>query len=189
MLKLDVRLQLVREYFEGRLVRVVFVKDYEGLPTPGGVINARRGDEVELPRWQARMLKEMGYVDMRDDSIDIDEVNRVHFSEVTRSGASTLVSLREDFYYQVERFVARINEMLREKVIHMLLQDKDRVQQNVKAIADARFQKIVRLAMPPQDETFKDRMTPEEIIVYTAVAETANAWDRYIKRVIEGGED
>ncbi|MCE4602548.1 MAG: hypothetical protein F7B18_05120, partial [Desulfurococcales archaeon] len=44
------RLRLVKLDYEVRGVRVLFLKDHPDLPTPGGVVNARRGDEMTLPR-------------------------------------------------------------------------------------------------------------------------------------------
>ena len=184
--KLSLRLWLTERYFEWKPVRVLFVREYPGLPTPGGVVNAQKGDEMELPRWQAYMLKSQGYVDVKETLVDPDEVSRVHFSETIKSGAASITSLREDFYFGVKRLIAEYNRAIRESMASMLLREKETIQRSVLEIAERRYIKIVSLAQPPQDESHKDKMAPEELIIFSYLSSIANEWKDYIRRVVEG---
>jgi DNA replication factor GINS len=184
------RLDLVRMDYESRGVKALFLRDYKGLPTPGGVLNAKRGDEIELPRWQALLLASKGVVEVRDAGIDIDYVNMYHFREKKKIGANELSQLPQDFYMKAGELVERLDSLIRDNPSHMLFRDRDVVERNIIELAESRLVKLLRLAQSGSEE-FKERMTPEEALVYKVIRGTIESWRSYVEsltRARGGGE-
>lgn len=182
----DYRIELIREDYNLRRVRVVFLRDYPQLPTPGGIINVRRGDEVDLPRWQAKLLERAGVAEIREEDIGVDYVNMYHYREKRRPSADQISPLPQDFYQRVSRLVERLDSMIRETPSHMLIRDREVVEKNVLELSEARLVKIIRLIQAGGEE-YKGSMTPEEVLVFNSISGVIQAWRRYIKTLFRGG--
>jgi len=179
------RLRLVRLDYEFKRVRVIFLRDYRSLPTPTGFIDVRRGDEVELPRWQARLLRDLGFVEVRDGSVDLDYINVHHFKE-KRSSVGLLTQVPQDFYMRAFELVERLTRLVRESPSQAILRDREVAERNLLDLAEARLAKILKLSYSGGEE-FRDRMTPEERIVYNHVVEAIESWRSYVKSSVTGG--
>jgi len=189
-LDLSKRLKLVVYDYEYRGVRVVFLKDYPGLPTPSGIISVKKGDEIEIPRWQARILEREGAVEVLEDPIDAKKIMMYHYQEKKRSQATTLAELPQDFYLKVRDYIRRIDEAVREdprKVNYVLLRERENIERSLYDLAQTRLSKIVRLALSDGEE-FRGRMTPEERLVYNQVYGASRAWRDYIRSIFRGEE-
>ena len=182
---LQVKLRLIKAYFDMEYVKVVFIRDHPSLPTPGGIINARRGDEIELPRWQARLLENEGYVEVRDPEIDIDFISRVHYNEVKKQAANRLADVPPSFYRGVRELVEKIDRALLEKPSHMLVTDRESIERLVLQIAQRRLSKMVRLALTGSGGEVAGKLTPEEALVMKSLEETVNAWNRFVSSLFE----
>ncbi len=182
---LEVKLKLVKAHFDIEPVKVVFIRDYPGLPTPGGVINVSKGDELELPRWQAKLLESEGYVEVRERGVDIDYINYVHYHEVKKTAANRLVEVPPSFYRSVGELVEKIDRALLEKPSHMLVTDRENVERMVLQIAQRRLSKMVRLALTGGGGEVKDKLTPEEALVMSALEEIVSAWSRFVSSLLE----
>ncbi|MEB3860775.1 MAG: DNA replication complex GINS family protein [Desulfurococcales archaeon] len=180
------RLRLVRLDYMARGVRVLFLRDHPDLPTPGGVVNARRGDEMTLPRWQAKMLEAQGVVDIRDTTVDIDIINMYHFRERKSSAANKLSQLPQDFYMKAGELVERLDRLIREAPSSMLIRDREVLEKNLAELSEARLLKILRLAQTGGGEELRDRMTPEEQIIYDNVKRVVDSWRGYIRSLFPG---
>jgi len=181
------RLKMIMIDYELRLVKVVFLKNVRALPTPSGRIDVKRGDEVEIPRWQARILEQAGVAEIREKELDIDGINMYHYKEKRKTAPNQLSQLPQDFYLKARDLVARLNELIRENPSHMLLRDREIVEKNLVELAETRLAKIVRLALTGGEE-FRDRMTPEESMIYDEVSDIAKAWRKYIESIFYVGE-
>jgi len=179
------RFDLIKLDYEAKGVRVLFLKNYRGLPTSAGRVNARRGDELELPRWQARILEERGIVEVKDKKLDIDTVNTYHYREKRKTAANQLSPLPSDFYLKARELVEELNKLIKEKPSHMLLKDREILEKNLIELAETRLLKIVRLALTSSEE-FRERMTPEETLVYMNIHDTASTWRSYIEEIFRG---
>jgi len=179
------KLKLLKLDYNVRRVRVIFLRDYPKLPTPSGLIDARRGDEVELPRWQARILKDQGYVDFREQQVDIDYVNRYHFKERKSSGASQLIGIPQDFYFKAGELVGKLNIVIRENPSHALLRDREITEKNIIDIAEARLSKILRLVYS-ESRDIVEKVTPEEFALFNYMLNAVEQWRSYIKSIARG---
>ncbi|MEB3773884.1 MAG: DNA replication complex GINS family protein [Desulfurococcales archaeon] len=180
------KLELVELDYMVREVRVLFLKDYYELPTPSGVINARKGDEMNLPRWQARYLEELGVVDVRENGLTLDVVNMYHFRERRTSAANKLSQLPQDFYRKASELVEKLNKLIRESPSHMLLRDREVLEKNLIELGEARMMKLIRLAQTGGGEELRSNMTPEEQLLYDSVKGIVESWRGYIRKLFPG---
>ena len=183
---IQARLRLVEYDYLMEPVRVIALKDIGPLPLPQGMVNVRRGDELEVPRWQARELERMGLAEIRDRGLDIDSVNMYHYREKRGRAANQLQGLPRDFYLAVRDLVERLDTMIRESPSTMLLRDREVVEKNLMDLAETRLAKILRLASSGGEE-FKERMTPEESITYDTIRSVVEAFRAYVRGLV-GGE-
>ncbi len=183
---IEERLKLIRLDYEFKRVRVLFIKDYPSLPTPTGFIDVKKGDEIELPRWHARLLKELGYVEVKDGYVDLDYINVHHFKERKSSSGGMLTQVPQDFYIKSFELVERLTRLIRESPSQAILRDREVAERNLIDIAEARLAKILKLSYSGGEE-FRDRMTSEERIIYNHLMEVLESWRNYIKSSIAGG--
>lgn len=176
------RLELARLDYEMRKVRVVFLRDYSRLPTPMGLISVRRGDELELPRWQAIHLKNMGVVEVKDSEVDLNTISTFHYKE-RRSAQGTPIPLQQDFYLRAGEYLEKIDKIVRENPSLTLLRDRENAEKNIIDISEARLLKLLRLAYT-QDANAKTKITVEESVVYDYLLKIVSAWRDYIRRIV-----
>jgi DNA replication factor GINS len=184
---IQARLRLVEYDYLMEPVRVIALKDIGPLPLPQGTVNVRRGDELEVPRWQARELERMGLAEIRDRGLDIDAVNMYHYREKRGRAANQLQGLPRDFYQAVRDLVERLDSMIRESPSTMLIRDREVVEKNMIDLAETRLAKILRLASSGGEE-FKERMTPEESIAYDTIRSVVEVFRGYVRSLVGGGE-
>ncbi|MCE4628277.1 MAG: DNA replication complex GINS family protein [Desulfurococcales archaeon] len=181
------QLKLISMDYVLRPVRVVFLTTPEDpVPTPGGPVRVRKGDEIELPRWQAKLLAESGIVEVRDEPIDLDTVNMFHYREKRRTGANQLTPLPQDFYPKAFELVERLDKLIRERPYHMLLRDREILEKNLIELSETRLAKIIRLAMT-EEGGVREKLTPEETVVYDRILATIRSWRDYIKKPFKQG--
>ncbi len=180
------RLKLIETDFVTSLVRVQFVKDYGDLPTLNGIVSLRRGDEVELPRWQAEELLKKGYVNIKEQAISLDEVNFYHYREKRSQSASAPQQLPQDFYLKAKELVKSLDKAIRKSPSSMLLRDRETIEKNIMELAETRLIKIIRLAQAGGEE-YREKMTPEETILYNIVRSLLEAWRGYVSGLLKGG--
>ncbi len=185
---IEERLKLVKLDYEFRRVKVLFIKDYPSLPTPTGFIDVRRGDEIELPRWQARLLKDLGYVEVKDGYVDLDYINIHHFRERRSSAGAMITQVPQDFYMRAFELIERLNKLVKESPSQTILRDREVAERNLIDLAEARLTKILKLSYTGSEE-FRDRMTPEERVIYNHIMEILESWRRYIRDSIVGGRE
>lgn len=183
---LNTRLRLLELDYMISPVRVQALRDIGRIPLPGGEMDVRRGDEFEVPRWQAMLLEGLGLVEIKEKDMDLDEVNLYHYREKRTQAGSVLQSIPQDFYYRVRELIRKLNDEIRRNPATMLLRDRETVEKNVLEIADTRLAKIIRLAQAGSEEQ-RERMMPEETLVYNAIRSILDAWREYISRIVSPG--
>ncbi|MEB2793824.1 MAG: DNA replication complex GINS family protein [Caldisphaeraceae archaeon] len=185
-MKFEERLRLLNLDSRLRRTRVLLLRDYNSLPMPGGVMSVRKGDEIEVPRWEAEFLKERGVAEIKEEGIDIDYINNYHFREKRNSAPNQLTSLPQDFYLKIRSFIKKLDEAISKSPSHMLINDREAAEKNFLELSDVRLIKIIRLSQTDGDE-LKDRMTPEELLLYTTMKEIVKSWKEYVQSLIKGG--
>lgn len=185
-MKFDKRLKLLSYDSLVRHTKVMMKKDYL-LQLPGGSINAKKGDEIDLPRWHAEYLKNIGVVEIKDEEIDINYINTYHFREKRNSAPNQLTSLPQDFYIKVSNFIKNLDAAISQSPTHMLINDREVAEKNFIELSENRLLKIIRLSQTNGDD-LKDKMTPEEVLIYTMSKEIITSWRNYIMSLSKGRE-
>ncbi|MEB3756434.1 MAG: DNA replication complex GINS family protein [Desulfurococcales archaeon] len=169
------RLRLLERDYELEPVRVLVLKEAE-VPTPSGVVVIQRGEELDLPRWQARKLRDNGVVEIKEAEIGAEEIARVHFTEVHSRGAIQLAQLPPRFYLKVREYIESLNKAIKENPSPSLFNDRANTEKLLADIVDRRLNKIVRLVVAGGDDSVLDKMTPEEKILYKTLLEILKTW-------------
>ena len=94
----------------------------------------------------------------------------------------------QDFYMKSKDLVKKLDDMIRESPSHMLLREREVVEKNLIEIGETRLIKIMRLAQTGGGEELRDKMTPEESLVYDNVKNVVDSWRDYIKRLFPESE-
>jgi len=131
------------------------------------------GDTIDLPRWVAEVLVEMGVSENQEENFS-SEV----FKAVTRekiAGSDQLSTLRPDFYLKMRRQMSFSSESsgLRSGNIP----DLEKTRTLVYDLVALRLRKILSIATslsPPID--IKDKLTPEEYQIFDSVYSLLQSW-------------
>ncbi|MGC9112503.1 GINS complex subunit Sld5 [Acidilobus sp.] len=186
-MKLEERLQLLS--FDGMLrpIKVMILNDCT-IPLPDGPLQAKKGDEVEVPRWIAEVLSKEGYAKPKEE-VDVNYINNYHYKERRSASGSHLAQLPSDFYVAVGEFIRSLDEAIKRSPSHMLINDKDVSEKNVIELSQLRLSKIVRLAQTDMGDEEVPNMTPEEVLIYTQLKNAFNSWKNYIQSLmgVSGG--
>jgi DNA replication factor GINS len=185
--KFEKRLKLLSLDSKLKETKVLMLKDYQSLPIPEGSINARKGDEIEMPRWQAEILSQDGIGQIKEEGIDINFINTYHFREKRNNAPNQLIGLSQDFYFKISNFIKSLDDAIAKSPSHMLINDREVAEKNFVELFEIRLTKLLRLSQTNGDE-LKDRMTPEELLLYTTIKEVISSWRKYMQSLIKGGE-
>ena len=181
-MKLDERLQLLGIDALLRPVKVMILSDCR-VPLPEGPLQAKKGDEVEVPRWIAEVLVSQGLAKYKEE-VNVNYVNMYHYKERRSTTGSQLAQLPPDFYVSVGEFIRSLEEEIKRSPSHMLINDKDMSEKNIIELSETRLSKIIRLAQTDMGDEEVPKMTPEEALVYSQLKTTVSAWKKYIESLM-----
>ena len=159
-------------------------KDYV-LSLSGGTINAKKGDEIDLPRWQAEYLESIDVAEIKEEEVDINYLNSYHFREKRNQAPSQLSSLPQDFYIKIGNFIKSLDDAISQSPTHMLINDREAAEKNFIELSENRLLKLIRLSQTNGDD-LRDRMTPEEFLVYFTIKNIVSSWRSYILNLSRG---
>ncbi|MCS7140405.1 MAG: hypothetical protein N3F04_04855 [Candidatus Nezhaarchaeota archaeon] len=156
-------------------VKVRVLKSIPEIKVGGGVIGPlAQGQEVEIERWIARVLKEEGYVEIIDEkSVDLPLLSKIAWRE---SRSSQLTSLEPSFYVKVKKYLKSLSE--KAKVSPEALSEKKTAEVKLIDIVNCRLQKIVAMALasaqPPKEVI--ESLTPEERMLFNELSSAISRW-------------
>ncbi len=170
-------LELLRARYELKPVRVMVVKDVGKLVIDGVELELRKGTEVEVPRWVARILASQGYVEILESPLTLDDIARVHFMVTETRSLVDTPSLPEDFYQRAREYFDRLEELLRRNPSAQLLEEKEKAELYFEEILSRRFWTILQLlrATGARAEVY-ERLSPEEKILHDTLQEVIEEW-------------
>jgi len=67
----------------------------------------------------------------------------------------------------------------------MLINDREVAEKNFIELSENRLLKIIRLSQTNGDD-LKDRMTPEEVLVYVMIKDIISSWKNYVLSLSKG---
>ncbi len=154
-------------------VRVAILKDLGKVPVDGDVVAISRGQEVELPRWLARTLSELGVVEFRYGLLTPDDVSKYLISEKS-TGRSSLTKLKEDFYHEVRELLGKVKASSVDADSAMAA---IRLESNLRDLIRLRVNKIVNITvLGTRVESFEESLTIEELLLYKLLNDLLSSW-------------
>jgi GINS complex protein len=131
------------------------------------------GDTIDLPRWVAEVLVEMGVSENQEENFS-SEV----FKAVTRekiAGSDQLSTLRPDFYLKVRRQLSFAIGSSNFRNVNVTELEKTRTL--VYDLVALRLRKILSIATSLSAPTdIKEKLTPEEYQIFDAVYSLLQSW-------------
>ncbi|MEM0361572.1 MAG: hypothetical protein QXH57_04405 [Sulfolobales archaeon] len=169
----DLLLKTVNAVYDLRNVKAVVLKDLGKVPIDGDVVTVSKGQEVELPRWLARTLSELGVVEFREPPITSDDIGKYLISEKSM-GKTSLTKLREDFYHEVKELLSRIktSSIDADSAIAAI-----RLESNIRDLIRLRINKIVNVTvLHARLERFEENLTLEELLLHRLLNDLLTSW-------------
>ena len=160
----------VKDSFMIKLLKPVWIEVIEGLPEINvSVIKLKetsQGDKIEVPRWIANVLVDMGFAKILEEPFD-NEVFKAEAKEKLQT-PPLFAKINPDFYYRFtdlltrKRILAEQNGEARQRC--------DKLQQSGYDLITNRLSKILSLTVTSSTSTdLYDKLSPEESEIFNEV--------------------
>ncbi len=169
----DLLLRIVDVIHYLKSVKAVVLKDLGRIPVDGDVVTVSRGQEVELPRWLAKALSDLGVVEFRHTPTTPDDVSKYLISEKSM-GKSSMTKLREDFYHEIRELLSTVKASSVDADTAMAA---IRLESNLRDLIRLRINKIVSVTtLSAKLERFEENLTIEELLLYRLLNDLLSSW-------------
>ncbi|AEM38241.1 hypothetical protein Pyrfu_0369 [Pyrolobus fumarii 1A] len=181
MPSLEAKLEALRIRYETRPVRVMVVKEVGKIVIDGVEIELRKGTEIEVPRWIAKVLEEKGIVEPLESPMSLDDIARVHFIVTEARSLADTPSLPEDFYFRAADYLRRLETELRRRPEPQLLEEKSKAELYFEEIVSRRLWTILQLLRSPgaRAEVY-EKLSPEEKTLHDDLLARIEEWKRRV---------
>ena len=154
-------------------VRVVVKSSMEELEVGDMTIpKLKVGEALELPRWVAEEMVEMGVVEIQEEAFEIEI-----FKALTREkmlGASQVSALQPNFYLMMRRRLATVKEGAGSGKYRR--DDYEKLRANCYDLIGRRLSKLLSVSSSASLQTIGDKLTPEEKEFFSASRTQAEQW-------------
>ena len=186
-LDLETRLAVIEARYELRPVRVMVVRDAGRIRVDGVEYELRKGTEVEIPRWMARVLAERGIVEPLESPMTLDDVARVHYMVTEAQSLADTPSLPEDFYLRARDYLESLRRELRRRPDPQLLDELGKAEVYLEEIVTKRLWTVLQLLRSPSARAeVYERLSSEEKALHDTLHEAIEEWRKRISPVERG---
>lgn len=166
-------------------VRVIVLKDHEDIILPGTTIQLKRGTEITIPRWISKILEEKGVVEVKDTSMNINELGRYSFLEIhARTTSTTLQKLPIDFYQKLRDYLEKLRGNIIRKPSPELVDEYRKARSYIYDILRIRLNRILLLVQAGAESgeirEEINKLTPEELILYKTIRKLLEDWQKEV---------
>ncbi|AFH43359.1 hypothetical protein [Fervidicoccus fontis] len=184
---MEERLELLKQAFNNTSVKVIAVSDIDQTVLPNGaVLKAKKGEEVELPRWIANFLEERGLVKRKWDEISVQEVSKIHYREMSRRAVKDIEQLPSNFYWLVQEYLDYLEKKIRSEADPSFIEDRQNLLEFLSEIVEKRMRAVITYVFSYGDYTeISQKLTQEEIILAEELKNLLIQW----KKIVIGGND
>lgn len=180
MLTVETAGKVITELFERRErefllspVRVIVRSSMEELEVGDMTIaKMREGETVEVPRWVAEELMELGTAEIQEEPFEVEI-----FKALTREkmlGASQLSALQPNFYMRMRRRLAAVKAGTATGKYRR--EDYERLKATCYDLIGRRLSKLLSVSSSASLQTVGDKITPEERIFFTTSRSYSEQW-------------
>lgn len=188
MYRLKVLLKSRDFEYENLGVRIVGLKEHSAVDVAGFLIGPLdKGVEVEVPRWVADMLIQMGLAREKvDDSLKLVDLTKISWRE---ERSELLQPLDAYFYPRLRRFLRRLQAFSLREPTPIILQEQQKAFSFARDIVNCRVRKMVQAALtefPPKSVV--ECMSLEERELFKGLHTLINEWRSQVLGVGVGGK-
>ncbi|HIQ11022.1 MAG TPA: DNA replication complex GINS family protein [Pyrodictium sp.] len=174
-------LELIELSYRLKPVRVMVVKDYGSLEIDGVMYELRRGTEVEIPRWIAEVLEEIGVVEILETGLSLEDIARIHFSTHSVKSMRELERLPENFYIQAKEYLKELETRIRRELNPMLLEEKQKAELYLVEIVNRRLNMIIQVLRSPASlAEIYEKFSEEEKLLADALRGLIEEWRKKV---------
>lgn len=174
-------LELIELSYKLKPVRVMVVKDYGSLEIDGVMYELRRGTEVEIPRWIAEVLEEIGVVEILETGLSLEDIARIHFSTHSVKSMRELERLPENFYIQAKEYLKELETRIRRELNPMLLEEKQKAELYLVEIVNRRLNMIIQVLRSPASlAEIYEKFSEEEKLLADALRGLIEEWRKKV---------
>lgn len=141
--------------------------------------NMNQGDVVEVPRWIAEILTELGVAESQEESFASEVFKAVNREKM--AGENQVATLRPDFYLKIRRHLASSSSSQLGAMRPSSVSELERTRTLIYDLVALRLRKILLIASalsPPND--IKEKLTPEEYQIFDTVYGLLQSWRRAV---------
>ncbi len=179
--KIGLQLRKLAIEYRLRPIRVMVVKDYGRITIDGAEYTLNKGAEIEVPRWLADILEEMGVANPVERGLDIEDITRVHFSTLNARTPAELEPLPRDFYMEALRYIERLSVRIKREFNASLLEEQQKAVRYLLEIIDRRLTLILQsIRSPASIAEISSKLSPEELVLLNSLKESLEIWQKFL---------
>jgi hypothetical protein len=135
------------------------------------------GDVIEVPRWIAEVMAQMGFVEIQEESFDIELFKALSRERIQES--SQISTLKSDFYHRMKRHTNLMRSLMERD--ENLGKDYEKLSLSVYDLINLRTSKLLYLvASSPLSPDLEKKLTPEEKELFNSIRSIIENWKRII---------
>lgn len=151
--------------------KVVLLKDVPRLEVAGIIMeNLKQGNVLQLRRWAADKLVEMGVAKWTDSVVDLNYLSQLLWKE--KNNVIELQEVPKYFYMEVKSLIDEVSKTSKEKA--------DEIRRRLMDIISLRLLKLLSYAAKRIRPATINRMTPEESMLFELVMRLVNEWISHV---------
>ncbi|PUA31190.1 MAG: hypothetical protein B9J98_07265 [Candidatus Terraquivivens tikiterensis] len=151
--------------------KVVLLRDVPRLEVMGTTIeNLKQGNVLQLRKWVADKLVEMGVARFLELSVDTNYLSQLLWRE--RNNTADLQEVPKYFYMETRRLIEEASRVSKERA--------EEIRRRLMDIASLRLLKLLSYAAKRVRPATASRMTPEESLLFEQVIRLVNEWLSYV---------
>lgn len=168
-----VELELLELAYELRPVRVAVLRSLGRVP--GADVPLERGVEALLPRWLARALERLGYVEVLSREPGPHDLSRLRFAHRNRDQPPALEDL---FFVAARRGLEDAERRAREGADYALASAVERARRDLYEVFRLRLAAVLRAVQLGGVSAVAGRLALEERVLAQALARLVEEWRR-----------
>lgn len=129
------------------------------------------GDIIEVPRWVAEVLIELGYAEIQGGNFEIELLQNLSRERI--QGSNHLSTLKNEFLVNLKRYLESINRKIKKADSKV---DYEESYLRAHDLVTLRIAKILPLTVGEYTPELIKQLTPEEIKLFNMVREIVQQW-------------
>ena len=140
---------------------------------------SKEGDLIELPRWAAEEIAKLGFVEVQEESFEIEMLKALSRERIQSS--NQISTLTDDFYLKLKRYLRRLKDDTETKKSSK----NDYGESYIKAmdLLKIRTAKLLPLTVGEDNQEIMRKITSEEQTLFNEVRNTVQKWRKKILEV------